>query len=765
MEEREYKRRKRTQACLRCRNRKLKCEFTIDAKTCDRCRNLGTECMLPDKKQDHYTFEVMSKRLEQLETVTGELVQFLKTKFGNDLEVGNRQLKRKIVEIEQGGENKLIQVPSCRLGLNNEFGSAVNSLDNGNSGTTNNNDDDDRDHHGHNNDNNKGSDGRAMNTMASAASNSHEQNGDRPTTLLLSYQVKECVDYFVNNISKYLPVLIFDYMPEFQTIDSKLLVTAIVAVSTLFHPKYRQYHVVYVSEFSTILSHLKTTSGLVTPNASIESIDAILNDVLGLSIAGAWLGTELGFRAILLASNMIARVMPLFMSTDGVGIMRPSIRIALEPKLCAIGLVTYIIDRRLRIMHGRPVKHMSAAGFGTESQLSYLFSAMTRSQAGRVKAMANVDLCAVITNYQQELSEAPSEKIIICLTHFNEQLERWLAEWFGQMTVHLRPSSWKPLFLTLLYAKLLLNLHAVDAINNFQEGTDTRMDPFVTTAEISAIDILDMVVYNDDVPRLISYGPVFYPTIFVTAGASLLKLLWLKHEEKPIALNHSVESLYNLVKLAHSRLSISIYSPTMPCYDTVYNLGLRLERMADILRSTWTDKDISFHNNQETWDSSRFRLWGNHNRTGGDIVSSGASHSGSNVEMTANLVSPGITSATATTTTTNPINNNTNSVPAATVVTSGDIPVATPTTSATSVTTPVTTAVTTNKTKIITADMTSTEENSILDSNAASSDNLLNDSMWSFNLTEGDPSFLLDVHSTNLLDFLGDVGDYEGQDV
>jgi Fungal Zn(2)-Cys(6) binuclear cluster domain len=651
MEERVYTPRKRTQACIRCRSRKLKCEFTIETKNCDRCHNLGIECKIQNKKEERYTFEAVTQRLDRLEAVTGELVQFLETRFGKDLGLAGEQLKRKRSKDEYPDDDGQRESPSSRL----ELGSNIS------------------------------------NTNASQNS----QNGDRPTTLLESYQVKECVDYFVNNISKYLPVLIFDYMPEFQTIESKLLVTAIVAVATLFHPKYREYHIVYVSEFTSVLSQLRTNSGLVTPSASLEAIDAILNDVLGLTIAGAWLGTELGFRAILLASNMIARVMPLFMGIDSVGTMGPSVRLALELKLCAIGLVTYIIEQRLRIMHGRPVKHVSALGFGTESQLNYLFSAMTRSQAGRVKAMANVDLCAVITNYQRELTQTPPEKIISCLSYFNEQLERWLAEWFGQMTVHLRPSSWKPLFLTLLYAKLLLNLHAVDNITR-QERHDTRIDPFVTAAEISAIDILDMVVYNDDMPRLISYGPVFYPTIFVTAGASLLKLIWLKHEGKPIVLNHSVESLLNLVKLAHSRLSVSIYLATMPCYESVHNLGQRLQRVTDTLRASSNSKEL--YNSQETWDSSRFRLWGNNNgRPAGDLV----------------VHSPGVP------------------------IISEIVPVESSTTTA-----------------------ASNSEGNVLAAETSPAD-LLDDSIWSFGLAEGDPNFLLDVHSTNLLDSLGDVGGYE----
>lgn len=636
----EPKPRKRTQACIHCRSRKLKCQFTIESKNCDRCHNLGIECKVQNKNEERYTFEVVTQRLDRLETVMTGLVQFLHSKYGHDLGIDLDDMEHNPRKRSRGDDDD-------------------ESLD--------------------------------------LTPPGHSANGDsRPITLLSASQTKECIDYFVSNVSKYLPVLIFDYMPEFKTIESNLLVTAIVAVATLYHPKFREYHTAYVSEFTTVLENLCTSSGLATPSASHDAIDGLLNDVLGLSVAGAWLGTELGFRAILVASRMISRIMPLFVGTFST-VMNVTVRTALEPKVCAIGLVTYIIEQRLRIMHGRPVKQ--PAPVGSDFYVNYLFSTMTRyssSQAGRVKAMANVDLCAVITNFQRELAPAASAKIVTGLSFFNEQLERWLAEWFGKMTVHLRPSSWKPLFLTLLYAKLLLNLHAVDNLDKLSgdsHPSDPSIDTFTTYASKSAIDALDMIVYDDDMPRLISYGPVFYPTIFVTAGASILKLVWLKSEGKPIVLNHSRESLVNLVKLAHSRLSASIYLPTMPCYDTIRNLGLSLQRVSDALHLDSTEQALSL-SNRDSWDSNRFRLW----EPRQEALPEAPTSRGDLIPQTDNAIgSAGVldteahpTSGTATT-------------------------------------------------------------------------DLLDGSLWPFDLADsGDSNFLFDIHSTSLLESLGDIGSFEG---
>ncbi|ANB15779.1 hypothetical protein AWJ20_3423 [Sugiyamaella lignohabitans] len=616
---------KRPLACVNCRYSKLKCQFssTAEPRTCDRCRLQGVVCKVEGRSEERQHFEEFSSRLSRVEDLLDRLIGKIEASYPPAVppehslppvhaqETAVSLQKRHSSSASLGNGTSIPQSPASSVSTSTLSSPVVlknnpviwRKRDRKPGGTA-------KELLSELNNNTGGppspgpidyQDEEPPSLPAKRIKLTPEAPGrdliDRG--LINASEADECLMFFSTNISRYLPVLVLNYVVYFDSSvrqRSPLLFASVLAVASLYHPSYRNRHRVFRKEFETLAEKMdRPRIDLLDSNANSQhDIQPLLDDILALIIAGAWIGGELGFRASLVASEMFGYLLPKDPQNYRFEDQTRSM-------LGAIGLVTYIIEKRLRIIHDRPSQLPPDALSNRRDQylpvflsgLSGNLKPLRSIDPSELKATANVELCTLMMMYQQELSHKVEAHV---MTHWNTQLDKWLSEWMGKLTTHLKPSTWKPLMLTFHYAKLFLNLRIIQDTTPSVEENTTSADGtsatnlleagfihFVTLAEKAALDVLNMLVFDEDIQRMVRVGPVFYPTIFVTAGAFLLKLLCIG----PIIRYHVNEDiLVSMVAQATARLEESLASDILPCYVTVRNLGDALTKVVKILEST-----------------------------------------------------------------------------------------------------------------------------------------------------------------------------------
>lgn len=384
------------------------------------------------------------------------------------------------------------------------------------------------------------------------------------------------IEHFDTKLARYLPILVFKYLPQFDiTVKqrSPVLYHSILSVASLYHPDYQDRHVEFRTEFVRSADSLDYDK--LAQASGGRDLDVVVDVLVALSMAGAWLGGEIGFRMSTIATNLAGTVLP-----DELNRLDPQQDKTLREKFGAIGLMTYIIEQRLRIIHARPVDPSQLVNNKRRDYfLAQFLASMLPSRGGHhnmdvaeLKITANVELCAIILMLQLDLQREIQQEVVV---HWNNQLDKWLAEWMGRLTASLLPSSWKPVLLTFHFAKLFLNSQAGGLGHQSNSSGSFNMDPnsrlkYNKMAETSAMDILGMLVRDHDTERLIGVGPVFYPTIFITAGALIVRLISLMRMGH---YNFDQDQALKVLRGAYGVLTSKISSPVLPCYSSVQNLG------------------------------------------------------------------------------------------------------------------------------------------------------------------------------------------------
>ncbi|CAN6625884.1 hypothetical protein TRVA0_010S02322 [Trichomonascus vanleenenianus] len=561
---------KRPQACVTCRRQKMKCKFSVPGNTtCDRCRASNLECRFEVRANDKQWTATVEDRLRRLEEGFNQLLDALRAQNAQQL-----------------GRIERLSSPDTALSRNfvvngAESTTTINtSLSSAGAGSS-----------------SPPSQGAVVAGVKRAAPDDEARAADeaaarRTRRKYQHYELvevsassaAELVEYFSTRLAKYLPILVFKYMPQFTAAGlrerSPLLFLSILTIGSLYHPEYQGSHTYFRQHFEAIAGMLPKDLNEHRENSLQESVDL----VVGLSVAGAWLGGELGFKMSLKASEIAGTVFPEAIQAHQQDIPKRDL-------ISAIGLMTYIIEQRLRIIHVRAIEPSQVVhGKRRDVFLAEFLAAMMRHRKGRhdtdvaeLKITANVELCAIILMLQVDLYSQIKCDII---EHWNYQLDKWLTEWMSKLTVSLLPSSWKPVLLTFHFAKMFVNSLAGSEVKPGaktycpprpgSQMTDTDRARFMATAEESAMTILDMLIRDKDMDRLISVGPVFYPTIFITAGAWLLKLVTTAP-----AMNLAIDSAQVLQRIsqAHAVLAEAIALPVLPCFQAIRGLGSGLSRV------------------------------------------------------------------------------------------------------------------------------------------------------------------------------------------
>ncbi|KAA8917063.1 hypothetical protein TRICI_000735 [Trichomonascus ciferrii] len=559
---------KRSQACVSCRRQKMKCQFSVqsDPPRCDRCRQANIECKFEIRANDKQWTSSVEERLKRLEDTLAELMDLLQNNNiwgASPIGEGHWAHQHPPVVNPAPSTKRAHATKDLANGLLSGLIGSRRGSSNGQDSTS----------------NNESPEPPAKRTRVDLDD----------TSLVESAEARECIEFFNAKLARYLPILVFKYLPQFDVSVQKrspILFLSILSVASLYHPAYQARHSTFRKEFETVADSLDYKM-----LASGESnLNQVVDVIVALSLAGAWLGGELGFRMSVTASNLAGTVFPLEQDRTS-----PD-ETAKRELISAIGLMTYIIEQRLRIIHARPIDpNQIVNGKRRDVFFAQFLASLMKDRKGHhhemdvaeLKITANVELCAVILMLQLDLRQ---EVKIDVLTHWNNQLDKWLSEWMGKLTVNLLPSSWKPVFLTFHFAKLFLNSMAVSNVKKPMDATwappvDPNMDPeqrkrFTKAAENSALDVLDMLIRDRDIERLIAVAPVFYPTIFITACAWLLKLLTIT---RSIGYAIDEEKVIRVARSSYNILSTKLAAPVLPCNPSVRNLGVGLDKVAEHL--------------------------------------------------------------------------------------------------------------------------------------------------------------------------------------
>ncbi|EGV60854.1 hypothetical protein CANTEDRAFT_116912 [Yamadazyma tenuis ATCC 10573] len=92
-----------------------------------------------------------------------------------------------------------------------------------------------------------------------------------------------------------------------------------------------------------------------------------------------------------------------------------------------------------------------------------------------------------------------------------------------------------------------------------------------------------MLSLDKDIRRLIRIGPVFYPTVFITATALLLKIITISSK-----CNYRTDEKYliSICEGAYGILQESITSSNLPCYSSVQLLAEGIRKVQQQIGST-----------------------------------------------------------------------------------------------------------------------------------------------------------------------------------
>ncbi|CDK25102.1 unnamed protein product [Kuraishia capsulata CBS 1993] len=537
---------KKYKCCTRCRSFKLRCDHDplSNPVVCKTCQAKGLECVFEDKINEKQMIQTINTKLERIDNIVGKLVSHLS-------KGGAKVSKESIIQsLTQGLEFSPNQFSPSKVTTMSSPELEITP--------------------------NK--------RKSSFDSDRKDTKKPNPNKKLTKKTEQMLLDFFTNNISRYLPVLIFEDMPKPTSKlrkDSPLLFFSTLSVASLYHTDHRDLHETFSAKFEDLARKLDPSS--LNESVKDEALKRVLDDVLGLVIAGAWLGTEFGFRMSLLAGDILGRLLPeVSQELD-----MPD---SLKKYFCSVGVGSYIVEQRLRIIHNRPIMPASKSveyRARRDAYLPYFLTANSKESSithklspSELKANANVELCTIIMSYQQQLTLNGINSGTLIL--WNERLNSWLADWLGKVVTSLRPSSYKPLLLTFHFAKLFLNSRVIQSTSLMHENP-AAYSSIIALAQNSAVDILEMLINDSDMKRLISVSPVFYPTTFSTAAAFLLKLL----KEAP-QINHRVNApfILDMIGKTYHLLNEVIDSPVLPCFETVTNLGIWFEKVSSSLRET-----------------------------------------------------------------------------------------------------------------------------------------------------------------------------------
>lgn len=392
----------------------------------------------------------------------------------------------------------------------------------------------------------------------------------REGAILGDHDVKKILEFFNKNLSKYLPIFIFDYIPLISKDIikvSKLLYWSILSVTSLYIDEFHSYHEALLAEFKKEVGSL-SPSDIFDKDGLPYNLIQNIHDMLGCIIAAAWLGNDLGVRCCIIASDLAGRLNPQILE-------RMDVEDKEKRAAFAFSLTSYIIERRLQISYTRAdfidMKNEMAANrdYFLPLYLNRMFTPDNEANpvSTEYKVNANVELCAITMVFQTELGKRQHDISNEEISHWSVKLNMWLADWIGRLTTHLDISSVKPLLLTFHFAKLFLY---VQAINNIESCAKTDVNGIFTRSEGTALDIIEMLLLDRDIRRLITMGPIFYPTIFVTAAALLLKIVTIgpkyQYKVNEAHLTSTSEQAYKVLKKCVSY-------PMFPCHATIETLG------------------------------------------------------------------------------------------------------------------------------------------------------------------------------------------------
>lgn len=398
--------------------------------------------------------------------------------------------------------------------------------------------------------------------------------------ILTDQEIDLSLDFFFNTLSKYLPIFIFDYIPRIDRDVKKispLLIWSILSVASLYMSEFRHKH-------QSLLSRFKTTAGNLSPAQIFDkqgrpyNLIQTLYDLLGCIIAAAWVGDDVGVRCCLIASDLAGRLSPQILEEMKVSEVE-------KRAVFAFSLTSYIIERRLQISYTKSDfnnmrNEMSAnRDFFLPLYLNKMFLHKDNSQpvSTEYKVNANVELCTLILTFQTELSKNNNNVSSDFILNWSSKLNMWLADWVGRLTTHLDQSSIKPTLLTFHFGKLFLY---IQVINNAKAHME-NLHVLFSRAETAALDIIEMLLLDNDIRRLIKVGPIFYATIFVTATALLLKIVTIAPR-----FNYKFNEKYLLLtsERAYGVLDECVTDYQFPCYQSIQALGKGINKVKE--RST-----------------------------------------------------------------------------------------------------------------------------------------------------------------------------------
>lgn len=395
-------------------------------------------------------------------------------------------------------------------------------------------------------------------------------------------QIDEIFTYFNKNLSKYLPIFIFDYIPPLNK-DIKrvsdLLYKAVMSVTSLYLPKYQDLHTEYLRQFKERVDSLSPPE-IYDDNGKPYNLRGVTHDLLGCVIAAAWLGNEIGARCCMIAGDIAGRLNPQVLESMGTDESNMKMTFAFS-------LASYIIERRLLISYTR--SEFSDMNNSMSINRDYFLPLYLNKifiqdnddypKSTEYKVNANVELCALTMMFQQETRKIHGTVDNKTINKWTQKLDTWLADWIGKLTTHLDSSTLKPLILTFHFSKLYLNVQAVNNISSLSNDSEG----ILTRSENVALDIVEMLFIDRDIRRLIKLAPVFYPTIFVTAAALLLKIVTLgpKYGYK-VNNTHLLRTSQQVYDILASVISSSL----LPCHTSVKSLGEGIESVGKRLEKS-----------------------------------------------------------------------------------------------------------------------------------------------------------------------------------
>lgn len=380
---------------------------------------------------------------------------------------------------------------------------------------------------------------------------------------------QKCLAFFQDSLSRYLPIFIFDYIPRIShhmKDTSPLLYLAVISVSSLYLTDFEQY-------FGLLIDNLQACVLKLSPNKIFDdqgvpyNFDKTLYDLLGCIITSAWLGNDLGAKCSLIASDLAGRLNPPIL--DKLNLSQQKRKAAF-----AFNLASYIIERRLQISYTSS-EYVNIRNYMAKRRdyflphyLDAIFSSHSDSKVYKLRA--NVELCTMIMIFHDNLSSTSNNINDDKILEWSNKLNQWLAEWIGKLFTSLETSSAKPLLLTFHFTKMFLYIQALNA--NIPK---LEMNEIIYKGENTAIDIIDMLIMDEDIRRLIKIGPVFYPTIFVTATALLLKIISISPK---FGYRANEKLLISKAEEAHAILLRCITSPFLPSFVAIQSLKEGIEK-------------------------------------------------------------------------------------------------------------------------------------------------------------------------------------------